>query len=190
MAFRLGFLLLCGVLNAQVSTILFQDNFSTPGNQLNLAAWTTEIGCSSFLGRTQLADWVTPGGVGQFVVAADGAHLALNTFNPTGPGASLYGTHGKTLMAFQPTANTAIVFNTRLRLTSLQRGVVYGTYLYRIPIPCNSTQTLHDEIDIELVTNLLQPGAPLMVQLNRYKNQPIGAGNGVLVSLPATFTAL
>src|ERR1044071_9119430 len=64
-------------------TALFQDKFSTPGTRLNLSAWTTEVGCTSFLGRTQLADWITPGGAGQFVVGPSGAQLTLNTFNPT-----------------------------------------------------------------------------------------------------------
>jgi hypothetical protein len=169
---------------------LFQDNFSALGTQLNLAAWTTEIGPSSFLGRTQLADWVTPGGVGHFVVGTDGAHLALNTFNPTDPaGSTFYGTQAETLMSFLPSANTAIVFTTRLQLTSLQPGIVYGMYFYGcVPAAC---ATNHDEIDIELVTNLLQPGAsPLQVQLNRYANEPLGAGNGVLVNLPAGFNPL
>lgn len=167
--------------------ILFQDNFSTPGTQLNLAAWTTEVGPPSFLGRTQLADWVTPGGVGKFVVGSGGAQLTLNTFNPTG--FSFYGTHGKTLMSFVPRANTTIEFNTRLQLTSLQRGLVYGMYLYGCdPATC---ATRHDEIDIELLTNYLQPGgSPLMVQLNRYADEPPGVGNGGLVNLPAGFDPL
>src|SRR6266545_5308002 len=89
------------------AAVLFQDNFSTPGTRLNLAAWTTEIGSTSFLGRTQLADWVTQGGIGQFVVGASGAQLTLSTFNPTG--FSLYGTHGKTLQSFLPTDTMAVV---------------------------------------------------------------------------------
>ncbi len=86
---------------------MFQDEFRTQGPRLDLAKWTTEIGPSFFLGRTQLADWVTPGGVGRFVVGVDGAQLALQTHNPTG--FSLYGTHGKTLVSFQPTEDTAII---------------------------------------------------------------------------------
>ena len=38
------------------ASIQFQDTFNTPGTKLNLAAWTTEIGNGSYLGRTQLAD--------------------------------------------------------------------------------------------------------------------------------------
>ncbi len=128
---------------------------------------------------------MTPGGVGRFVVGGDGAQLALQTYNPTG--FSLYGTHGKTLMSFQPTENTAITFRTRLQLTSLQPGLVYGMYLYGCPGPC---ATQHDEIDIELVTNALQPGSSLTVQLNRYAGEPLGAGHGVLANLPAGFDPL
>ena len=164
--------------------VLFQDNFSVLGNQLDLNKWTTEIGPSSFLGRTQLADWVTPGGQGKFVVGANGAELTLNTFNPSG--FSLFGTHAKTLVSFQPTVNTVIEFTSRLKLTSLQPGLVYGMYLYGCPGNC---ATQHDEIDIELLTNLLQ-GGPLKVQLNRYANEPLGAGNGGLVNLPAGFDPL
>ena len=168
-------------------TILFYDNFATPGSKLNLGLWTTEIGPSSYLGRTQLADWVTPGGIGQFVVGPQGAQLALNTFNPTG--FSLYGTHGKTLQAFLPSAGSAITLKVNLQLTSLQPGLVYGVYFYGCVqgLDCNFH---HNEIDIELVTNLLQPGAPLKVQLNRYADEPLGAGNGVLVDLPSGFAPL
>jgi hypothetical protein len=130
---------------------------------------------------------VTPGGVGQFVVGAGGAQLALNTFNPTG--FSLFGTHGKTLMSFQPTSNTAIVLTARLRLTSLQPGLVYGLYLYACQTPATCA-TNHDEADIELVTNTLQPGGPLTVQLNQYANEPLGAGNGGFVNLPTGFDPL
>jgi hypothetical protein len=65
---------------------------------------------------------------------------------------------------------------------------VYGLYLYGCPGPC---ATQHDEIDIELLTNLLQPGlSPLQVQLNRYANEPLGAGHGELISLPTGFDPL
>jgi hypothetical protein len=172
--------------DARGTSILFQDDFSTTGTQLNTEEWTTETGPASFLGRTQLADWVTPGGVGQFVVGPTGAQLALNTYNPTG--FSLYGTQGETLESFQPTATSTIYFDTRLQLTSLQPGLVYGMYLYGcLPSLCANE---HDEIDIELVTNALQPGGPLQVELNRYANEPLGAGNGMLVNLPSGFNPL
>lgn len=181
---------LCGLLIAATATahagLLFQDSFGTPGTQLDLANWTTEIGSSSYLGRTQLTNWVS--GSGQFVVGASGAQLALNTFNPTGVplGTSLLGTHGKTLMTFQPTLNSTIEFTARLLLNSIQPGIVFGVYLYGCPGPC---ATLHDEIDIELVTNALQPGT-LQVQLNRYANEPLGAGHGGLINLPMGFNPL
>ena len=170
-----------------LGAILFQDNFSVLGTKLNLALWTTEIGIGSFLGRTQLADWVTPGGIGQFVVGATGAQVALHTYNPTG--FSLYGTHGKTVATFQPTATSGVSLTQRMQLTSLQRGLVYGIYLYACIPPAPPCAT-HDEIDIELVTNFLQSGAPLQVQLNRYAAEPFGAGNGVIVNLPAGFDPL
>lgn len=173
-----------GCSGAARAGIVFQDTFSTPGTALDLGKWTTETGPSSFLGRTQLADWVNPGGGGQFVVGAGGAELALNTFNPTG--FSLFGTHSKSLASFQPTAGSYIDFTTQMQLTSIQPGLVFGMYLYGCPGPC---ATQHDEIDIELVTNSLQ-GGPLQVQLNRYANEPLGAGHGGLVNLPSGFDPL
>lgn len=51
--------------------------------------------------------------------------------------------------------------------------------------------TNHDELDIEIVTNFLQPGAsPLRVQLNRYANEPLGSGHGPIVALPSGFDPL
>ncbi|MCC6390328.1 MAG: S-layer homology domain-containing protein [Bryobacterales bacterium] len=165
--------------------VVFQDNFSTPGTTLDLSKWTTETGAASYFGRTQLEPWTTGGG--QFVVGVEGAELALNTYNPAG--FSFYGTHGKTVNAFQPAANTAIRFTTRLRITSLEPGIVYGIYLYGCAPGLCATQ--HDEIDIELVTNALQPGGGgPRVQLNRYANEGLGAGHGSMVALPAGFDPL
>ena len=168
-----------------ITNTLFQDTFSVPASQLNPTAWTTEVGPASFLGRTQLADWVHPASGGTFVVGTAGAELALNTFNPTGN--SLFGTHGKTLQFFQPTASTSIVYTARVQVASLQPGLVYGVYLFGCPGNC---ATQHDEIDIELVTNRLQPGSPLMVSLNWYANEPLGAGRGGLFPLPTGFDPL
>ena len=172
-------------IGAAYGAILFEDSFAVTGTHLDYSKWTTVTGPASYLGRTQLADW-TPSGSGQFVVGPSGAQLTLSTFNPTG--FSLYGTNGVTLASFQPTAGTAIEFDTTLRLTSLQPGLVYGMYLYG----CNPAlcATNHDEIDIEVLTNTLQPGGPLQVQLNRYANEPLGAGNGGLFNLPSGFDPL
>lgn len=180
-----GLILVLGTVLTANASVLFYDNFGVSGNRPDTKTWTTEVGASSFLGRTQLADWISAGASGQFVVGSRGAELTLNTYNPTGN--SLYGTHGKTQTAFQPTATSTIDFTTKLQLTSLQPGLVYGLYLFGCPGPC---ATQHDEIDIELVTNSLQPGRTLQVQLNRYSNEPLGAGHGGLVSLPAGFDPL
>ena len=165
-----------------VTNTLFKETFSVAASRLDLASWTTETGAASFLGRTQLADWMRSAGGGTFVVGAAGAELALNTFNPTGN--SLFGTHGKTLQLFQPTATTVIVFTARVQVASVQPGLVYGVYLFGCPGNC---ATQHDEIDIELVTNRLQPGSLPMVQLNWYSNEPLGAGHGGLFPLPTGF---
>ena len=162
--------LLTAMIGAAQPAVLLQENFSTPGTHLDYSKWTTPTGAASYFGRTQLANW-TPGGGGQFVVAPDGAHLVLSTFNPTG--FSLYGTQAQSLATFQPTANSVVEFSTRLQLTSLQPGLVFGLFLYGGPGNCT---TNHDEIDIELVTNVLQGRSPLQVQLNRYANERAGSG--------------
>ena len=172
-------------MSAHADTVLFQDDFATLGTHLDYSKWTTVTGPASFLGRTQLADW-TASGNGQFIVAPDGAHLALSTFNPTG--FSLYGLQAMTLDSFLPADDDTIDFTTRLQLTSLQPGLVYGMYLYGCDPALCATQ--HDEIDIELVTNSLQPGSTPMVELNRYANEPLGAGHGAMVALPTGFNPL
>lgn len=163
----------------------FSDDFNTPADRLDRSIWTTEIGAGSFLGRTQLRDWVTEGGVGRFVVADGAARLALDTFNPTG--FSLYGTHAKTRVSFQPSPTTDVVLAFRMRLTSLQRGVVYGLYFYGCGASCASD---HDEVDIEVVSNYLQGVSPPRVQLNRYAAEPQGAGHGPVVDLLPGFDPL
>jgi hypothetical protein len=177
--------ILAVAVSAHAGTVLFQDTFNTLGTHLDYSKWTTVTGDPSFLGRTQLADW-TPAGNGQFVVDANGAELTLSTYNPTGN--SLYGTQGMTLGSFQPTAGETIEFDSTLQLTSLQPGLVYGMYLYGCaPALCS---TNHDEIDIEVLTNALQSGSPLQVELNRYAGEPLGAGNGALFNLPSGFNPL
>jgi hypothetical protein len=159
----------------------FIDDFSVSGNQLDTSKWTTEFGPPSFLGRTQLRDWVNGSDVGPFVVMDGTAQLALDTFNPTG--FSLYGTHAKTLMSFQPTPTTDYVLTVRMRVGGQHGGIVYGMYFYGRG--AGSCATNHDELDIEIVTNHLQS-----VQLNRYAAEPLGAGHGPIVNLPAGFDPL
>jgi hypothetical protein len=183
----------------------FSDEFITPGNRLDSAKWTTEFyteTCNpSFFGRTQLQDWVRPDGVGRFSVENGAARLALDTHNPTSLASnpSFFGTHAKTgtydpptraetETTFAPSATTDVVLAVRMRLTTLQRGIVYAIYFYTRGGPCADR---HDEADIELVTNFLQPGqSPLRVQLNRYRNEPLGEGHGPIVNLPPGFDPL
>jgi len=166
------------------SAILFQDNFTVPGPKLDTTKWTTEIGPTSYIPRTQLTNWVT--GTGEFIVGPQGAELNLQTHNPTG--FSLFGTHGTTLQTFQPTANTRIELTARLRLLSLQPGIVFGVYFYGCnPSPC---PFVHDEIDIEILTNFLQTGQTPRVNTNTYAAEPQGAGHPFQANLPAGFDLL
>ena len=172
-----------------VQAQVFQDDFNVAGTTPNPALWTTEIGPSSFLGRTQLRDWSSRNSSAQFPVSGGAARLALDTYNPfTGVTPALYGSHAKTIQSFQATAATGYVFSTQLQLTSLQPGLVYGMYFYGCALGTCATE--HDELDIEIVTNYLQPGIAPRVQVNRYSNEPLGAGHGPVVNLPSNFDPL
>lgn len=129
---------------------------------------------------------MTPGASGLFPAVGGEAQLALNTFNPTG--SSIYGMHAKTLESFSPSAAFDIALSVRMRLTTVQPGLVFGIYFFGCDAgPC---ATHHDELDIELVTNFLQPARAHRVQLNRYAAEPLGAGHGPIVDLPPAFDPL
>ena len=152
-------LLLAAAAIAGPAATLFQENFTTPGIRLDLAAWTTESGPVPFLGLTQLADWVTQGGIGQFKVDSHQSLSAYNrAANPTG--LLIYGTHGKTLPRFKAHVEDDCRIQQPLRLTAVQpAGLVYSKYFYECIGPTCATD---DEVDIELPTKQL----PLKVQLN------------------------
>ncbi|MEJ7608065.1 MAG: hypothetical protein WKF37_17805 [Bryobacteraceae bacterium] len=117
-------LFLCGYVHAD--SVLLLDNFSVPGPALDLTRWTTEMGMSSFLGRTQSTDWVRqrPGGVAS---GPNGAQLALH-LQPDG--IFLLGTQAKSIASFQPQASeiryTAGCNLRRCRLTSSTASIFTG----------------------------------------------------------------
>jgi hypothetical protein len=167
----------------------FYDGFDVSGNKLDTTKWTTECAAASYFQGTQLRDWLkdpTDSTFGPFVVSDGFAQLALDTYNKTG--FSFYGTNGKTLKTFQPTPTTDYLLSIRMRLGSVRGGIVYGAYFYGCdPCPC----TIHDELDIEVVTNYLQPGAsPLRVSLNHYAAEPQGVGHPMIANLPEGFDPL
>ena len=175
---------------AAKADLLFQDVFSNdpPGTQLNTSEWTTQTGPGSTVGRTHLTNWVNGGG--QFDVGPDGADLTVNTYDPNNPGVDLYGTNAKTIQDFQPGETTPVIFTTQLQLTSLQGGLVYGMYLFDCPTTQTSCSSPEDEIDIEVVTNYLQSGSPMEVELNRFINGEPDSGYGGLFDLPTGFNPL
>ena len=149
----ISLILAAGLVTAQSTPPMLFDSFNVDGTTLDTTLWTTEMGPSSFLGRTQLRNWVNQSNTGPFVVTGGNAELALDTYNPTAgvPGDSFFGTHTKSLGTFVPTASMDYIVSARMRLTTLQRGLVFGLYFYGCDAgPCETT---HDEIDIELVTN-------------------------------------
>jgi hypothetical protein len=156
---------------AQATTVLFQDNF-TPAAHPDTAKWTTVIGPGSFPGRTQLANRVTQGA--SFPLTAAGAQLSPDTFNPTDNPTdfSTCGRNLESLNSFLPKVADIIEFSTTLQSGAVQPGVVYGIDLYGCP---NNCANVHDEIEIELVTNKMQGQSPCQVQLNRYAADLLGA---------------
>ncbi len=134
------------------------------------------------IGRTQITDWITPGAGGQFVVGSGGAQLTVDTYNGnTTQTPTFLGTEAQTIQDFAPDDTASLAFTTVLQLTSLQPGLVYSMYLYG---------ENNDEIDIELPTNLLQSGAPLQVELNRFTAGSPDTGDGGLFDLPSGFDPL
>jgi hypothetical protein len=95
------------------------------------------------------------------------AIIALDTYNPTG--SSFYGTD---LISNQSFAlGQGITVTVRVKMNApIPAGIVCGIFLYAPP--ASTSNTLHDEIDFELLSN-----DPNHVWTNIYGNEPLGAGH-------------
>ncbi len=103
-------------------------------------------------------------------VSAGSVCLELQTFNPRH--ASFYGTELISNREF--TVGKGLDITVRARLKNADyHGVVGGLFLYSLNPGSN---TIHDEIDFELLTNL-----PDKVQTNIYANEPLGPGHVELI---------
>ncbi|RPH49104.1 MAG: glycosyl hydrolase family protein [Desulfobacteraceae bacterium] len=100
-------------------------------------------------------------------VSTGNAIIALDTNNPTG--SSFYGTD---LISNQSFAlGRGITVTVRAKMDApIPVGIVGGIFLYAPP--AGTSNTLHDEIDFELLSN-----DPNHVLTNIYGNEPLGAGH-------------
>ena len=158
-------------------TFLF-DDFN--GTIVNFDRWNIPIwkgpGDGTFVGRTQFRCIPAP------LPKAENSNaiILLETYNPTAniPGDSFYGTDLISNQLFS--SGNGIRIQVRAKMNTSQRGIVGGIFLYVLKSGIN---TLHDEIDFELITNI-----PDNFQTNIYSNEPLGTGHPIL--LPYNFGSI
>ena len=124
-----------------VPDALLRDDFS--GSSLDSSTWFMPVGAGTFLGRTQLRP------PSESLAVANGViRLRLDTYNPTAltPGDSFWGSEIVSNTIFPRGAGLS--FSTRARLVGpIPGGMVASLFSYM-------TQSgLHDEIDVELLSN-------------------------------------
>jgi len=98
------------------------------------------------------------------------AIITVETYNPTG--FSFYGTDLISNQSFP--LGKGIHLTVRAKMDTTTPGIVGGIFLYALKPGSN---TIHDEIDFELITNL-----PNGAQTNIYSKEPLGTGNPLFVS--------
>lgn len=99
--------------------------------------------------------------------------LTVETYNPTG--FSFYGTDLISNQLFS--LNEGISIKVRAKMDTSIGGIVGGIFLYALKPDSN---TLHDEIDFEFLTN-----RPDGVQTNIYADERLGVGHPQFFSYPA-----
>ena len=150
------------------TVILLQDDFN--GSIVSSGNWHIPTWVSStdgtYVGRTQFRCTQNA----SLPVAYNGnAMIDLDTYNPTG--ASFYGTDLISNQLF--TFGQGIIVTVRAKMdTPIPGGIVCGIFLY--DAPASSSNTLHDEIDFELLSN-----DPTRVWTNIYGNEPLGPGHSI-----------
>ncbi len=159
--------------SAATSTIL-SDTFD--GTIANSSLWHIPTWVSStdgtFIGRTQFR--VTQNS-SLPTLSSSNVNITVQSYNPTG--FSFYGTDLISNQIFTSgSQGIDIVIRAKMN-TPLQAGTVGGIFLYALKPGSN---TLHDEIDFELLGNQLGS-----VQTNVYANEPLGAGHPISYSYPS-----
>ncbi len=92
------------------------------------------------------------------------AIIALDTYNPIGE--SFYGTDLISNQSFE----AGVKITVKAKMNIMPEGIVGGIFLYAPPT--SSSNTNHDEVDFELLTN-----DPDNIHTNLYGNEPLGTGN-------------
>lgn len=163
---------------------LFVERFDRPGPDVDRTVWTTFEGPAGYIPRTAFRNpGATPDGRGRITVRDGHAVLVLSRFNPTAhmPGDSFWGSHLATRHAFFPPArDQGIELMVRLRTPQpLPRGIVIGVFLFGLTRGAESN--FKSEIDVEFLTNGFSAAPVPWVLLNRYANEPPGAGHPLYV---------
>lgn len=145
---------------------LFGDNFT--GSVVDSSKWSIPTWVSSndgtYVGQTQFRCSQNA----SLPAILDGsAMIALDTYNPTG--ASFYGTDLISDELFYLEQGISVTVRARMD-ESMPAGVVCGIFLYAKPK--STANTLHDEIDFELLSN-----DPYKVSTNIYGNESLGIGH-------------
>lgn len=154
---------------ATAGTPLLSEDFSAAALDPN--RWYVPkyvaAGDGTFIGRTQMRvsqDTPLPTPSGGTVC------LPIESHNPKG--FSFYGSEIISKQAFAVGAGLDITVRARMQ-SGKHGGLVGGIFLYALN---QGSDTLHDEIDFELLTN-----APDKVQTNIYGNEPLGLGHVEMV---------
>jgi Ca2+-binding RTX toxin-like protein len=171
-------------------SMLFSDDFNTPGPDVNRAIWTTPTGDAAFFGRTAIRNpGSTINGSGRIAVFDGVAHLLLSTHNPTAwkAGDSFWGSEIDSIESFG-FGNGAVGLEFAARVRSPEPkppGLVTSLFGYQL-LP--GTPLLHDEIDWEFLSNHYQPAIdPPRALTNRYAAEPTGPGHHVELAFPSGF---
>ncbi len=157
------------------TTVLLHDLFTTPSTNTSLwhiPTWTGN-GDGTYIGRTQLRVTQNSG----LPTATNGVlKVPVQTYNPI-QGVSFYGTDLISNQTFSVAAKQGLDIKVRAKINApRQPGTVGGIFLYALKPGSN---TLHDEIDFELLGNRLN-----QVQTNIYANEPLGAGHSSFIQYP------
>jgi beta-glucanase (GH16 family) len=166
-----GLLLSAGLSAAlpSLAATLLDETFA--GNPVNPKNWEIPTfrgqGDGTFIGRTQFR--VTQNS-GLPKTDEHGAVIPIETFNPAEP--SFLGTEMFSRQEFAVGKGLDITVRAKMN-SAAHPGIVGGIFLYALRPGSN---TLHDEIDFELLTN-----RPNEVQTNIYANEELGPGHVVFV---------
>jgi Ca2+-binding RTX toxin-like protein len=171
-------------------SMLFLDDFNTPGPDVNRAIWRTPTGDAAFSGRTAIRNPdSTTNGSGRIAVSDGVAHLLLSTHNPTAwtAGDSFWGSEIASIQPFGfGNGIVGLEFSARVRSPEQQPpGLVTALFAYKL---LSGSPVLQNEVDWEFLSNLYQPAIdPPRALLNHYATEPIGPGHPHELAVPSGF---